>query len=69
MYPNPSESVVNLTNVDSAVLQGVQIYAVNGQLVLETSESTIDISALQNGVYFVKVQTRDSQSVLRFVKQ
>ena len=69
LYPNPSESVVNLTNVDSAVLQGVQIYAVNGQLVLETSESTIDISALQNGVYFVKVQTRDSQSVLRFVKQ
>jgi hypothetical protein len=71
LYPNP---VVNQLRV--MLPQGVEamrIVALNGAVVKEftTFEKSnfIDVTDLNNGVYFLQVQTADRVFTKRFVKQ
>jgi len=69
MYPNPATSVLNL-QANNAIDQ-VQIYNVYGQEMLQMSvpQPQIDISALQPGTYFVKVQVGDAVQTYKLLKK
>ncbi|MBX2829056.1 MAG: T9SS type A sorting domain-containing protein [Flavobacteriaceae bacterium] len=69
MYPNPSNSLVYLKNLEPGTIKSIAFYAVNGQLVLTTTDAVIDVTGMAAGIYFVKLETSDRQTVLRFVKQ
>lgn len=56
MYPNPAESFVKIESIRDAV---VKIYSVNGQMlsqqVINEGVNTIDMSALNAGMYFFDI--------------
>lgn len=66
VYPNPSKDMLNI--VTNGTLNKVTISDFNGKVVFNGNSKAIDISALSNGVYFVKVETVQGISNTKFVK-
>ncbi len=70
-FPNPVKNTLQL-NAQSNI-QHVSIFNMLGQEVLRTSpnhvNSTVDMSALQTGAYFVKVTINDRTETVRVIKQ
>lgn len=72
-YPNPTTGILNLENISNA--KGFMILDITGKTVLQKQfndalNTSIDVSELNNGVYFLRVLTSNSQDrVQRFVKQ
>ncbi len=61
IFPNPASTIVNLKLEGSGVIKNVEIYNLIGKRVLLSSEinstnTHLDISSLNAGVYFVKVK-------------
>jgi uncharacterized repeat protein (TIGR03803 family) len=73
VYPNPVSDNVIIENTTLAKDQTISVYNVQGQLLLQqpmlSSKTTINVSALANGVYFVKVNTKNGVMVKKFVKE
>ena len=66
VYPNP---VKGQLFVKAENLQSVVVYNIVGQQVMATQEAVVDLSALTEGLYFVRI-TADGQTVTkRIVKQ
>jgi len=78
LYPNPAERTINM----SFEMQGaakaaiIRIYDAYGKEVMNTSATIsngkvlpIDISSLDQGLYFIKVTTEKNTQVIKFVKQ
>ena len=69
IYPNPTTGELNVV---SSRLNNtlVTMYSVSGQIVVnETSESVIDISHLENGVYFMNVKVGELTYIRKVIKQ
>lgn len=66
LYPNP---VKDRLFVKAENLQSVEVYNAVGQLVMMTAEETIDLSALTDGIYLVRVVCDDGMITQRIVKQ
>ena len=73
LYPNPVKDVLNITATQSVEIQSLAIYDILGQLVIAVpnakSVSTIDVSKLRTGNYFVKVKSDKGSSNMKFIKQ
>ncbi|MDW8850843.1 T9SS type A sorting domain-containing protein [Flavobacterium sp. MMLR14_040] len=73
LYPNPAKDVLNITATQSVEIQSLSIYDILGQLIIAVpnakSASTIDISKLRTGNYFVKVKSDKGSSSMKFIKQ
>lgn len=67
VYPNPVENIINITNVSD--LKSITIYNSLGQLILQSKKTTIDISHLSKGLYFLKIQTSQGIETKRVVKE
>ena len=71
IYPNPTNSVWNVTS-DSEISK-VTLYNILGKEVLSispnTTELTIDASALRTGVYFAKIEGSNSSETVKLVRQ
>jgi hypothetical protein len=66
IYPNPAQN--NLNIVTNGTFNKVTITDFSGRVVSAGNSKTIDISALSNGVYFIKVETAQGISNTKFVK-
>ncbi|WP_291088479.1 T9SS type A sorting domain-containing protein [Flavobacterium sp. BFFFF1] len=70
-YPNPVQDILHIAYTETITL--AIIYNINGQELksVKGNESLldIDVSQLPEGIYFMKVQSGDVLSVLRFVKK
>ena len=53
IFPNPSTSIVHISYANFG---SVQIFDMNGALVLKSQNSTIDISELSQGIYVIAVE-------------
>ncbi|MDD2636883.1 MAG: PKD domain-containing protein, partial [Bacteroidales bacterium] len=64
IYPNPARNEV-FVKFDGQIANSIQVFDLLGKVVYNTQPtsdfSTIDISKLQNGVYFVKVMFNDKE--------
>ncbi|MBE9575987.1 T9SS type A sorting domain-containing protein [Flavobacterium proteolyticum] len=59
VYPNPSNSIIN---IDSEIdIEQVIVFSLQGQVVLHSNKSTIDVSNLSNGIYLIQVKTTDGK--------
>lgn len=67
IYPNPGTDYIKIKNV-SVVNQTIKVYDLNGilhfSLTISSSDSKIDVSGLNKGVYLLKV----NENVLKFTK-
>ena len=69
-YPNPVREVLNIQSKNNLEVQSVEIYNVLGQVVLAIIDTTktIDVSNLETGTYFIKINTDKGSTVTKFLK-
>jgi len=74
IYPNPTNSKIKF-KLDATTNQKFNLSLINalGQIVFEINDTDlkddIDASALNNGIYFVKIQNQHSQKTFRIIKE
>lgn len=70
LYPNPIQNRFYVKSKGNAKIKGIIIYSLNGKEVLYFKESPqYDLSNLESGIYFVKIQTNDGTSLEKIIKQ
>lgn len=75
LYPNPAKDVLTITN-NAAGIAGAthaEIINIEGKTLntyeLNGNNTSIDVSALQNGCYFIKLFDNNSISTVKFIKE
>lgn len=72
IYPNPASSVLNIQSNTEDLNATIEIYSISGaklkSLKATASLTTISISDLQTGVYFVKVSMNNQVGNYKFIK-
>ncbi len=67
IYPNPVKNILNIKHTNISIDNG-SMYDVSGKLVLSTSDSrTIDVSNLNPGLYFVKIEIENKEVIKKIV--
>ena len=69
VFPNPVSETLTISTTSNINFTKAEIYTINGQKLLETSEKQIDFSKLSAGVYFVKVISEKGSVTKKIVKQ
>jgi Secretion system C-terminal sorting domain len=70
LFPNPVESILNITLSDANELQSTSIYDALGQLLIQnTTSNSIDVSDLTTGTYFISIATEKGVTNQKFIKQ
>lgn len=70
----PTVATETIIISDEASLNAVYVYGANGSFVakkenINSNATTLNVSALANGVYFVKVASENGESVQKFIKK
>jgi hypothetical protein len=73
IHPNPVTDVLYITSKNSAIIEMIEVVDVNGRLLKHTSVSNsnstqINLSNLNSGVYFVKVQSELGVGTSKIIK-
>ena len=69
VYPNPTQDVIFVGANDGLPIQQVEVFNVTGQKVISSTETEINVSALESGMYFVRVTADDRIVIRSIVKQ
>lgn len=68
--PNPVGDVLHFQVPQSVQIESVTIIDITGKILLiKEAVNTINLSALSQGIYFVKVATNKGTQIKRFVKE
>ncbi|RXR24578.1 T9SS type A sorting domain-containing protein [Flavobacterium stagni] len=69
--PNPTNGLLSLSN--AFTIDRLSVRTLTGQLVLQkqigANESTLDLSALENGIYLLTVQSEQQVKTIKIIKQ
>ncbi len=65
VFPNPSTNTINLKG---GSFSKIEIINLHGKKILESYTREINISELQNGIYFIKVFDNTNVTTLKFIK-
>jgi D-alanyl-D-alanine carboxypeptidase len=68
LYPNPTNGLVRI-EIPNQTIQNIKVYDLQGQLIKETIENQFDLSNVSNGMYFIKVQTKQGFYSSKLIKQ
>lgn len=68
--PNPAQNQINLFDIPNSI-KTIQVINIVGETVISLTEatSTIDVSALKTGIYWVAIETEGATLTKRFVKK
>jgi hypothetical protein len=74
IYPNPTQSMLHVSLLNTFKNASLTVYDVTGRLVkavdkITTNDLAIDISDLESGMYLISLQTDNNVVTKRFVKQ
>lgn len=70
LYPNPATSTLNIQGIDN--VRTIEIHSMVGKKIMDTTiiNTQLDISTLQNGVYFLRITDNQNRSLIKkFIKQ
>jgi len=69
VYPNPTKDFVEIINYNSVDIKNISIINSNGQIVLKeiSNNKNIDLSTLQNGIYFLRIETSNNVDLIKIV--
>lgn len=67
-YPNPATELLSISS--EIEIDAYKVFSTTGQLLLDGSyNGSIDVSALQDGTYFIQVLSGDLKETISFVKK
>jgi hypothetical protein len=69
IYPNPVNNHLQLQLATNLEYKKATIYNYFGQLILQSKTTTINVSDLASGVYFLEVETNTGKGVKKFIKK
>jgi Flp pilus assembly pilin Flp len=69
VYPNPVKEQLHLQLSNSLEFKNVKIYNGFGQNILESIKTTINLSSLSTGIYFVLIETNQGKAVKKIIKE
>ncbi len=67
LYPNPAQNMIFLNGVSTQAQ--ISLYNISGKLIAEDLSSTIDVSNLKSGVYFLNISENNQNYHAKFIKQ
>ncbi len=67
LYPNPATSMIQIEMTEKA--EAINIYSLQGELLIETKNASIDISSLDRGIYIIQVKSESGLLTKRFMKE
>lgn len=72
LYPNPAATILNLVSKKQTLITSINVYNILGQLLLTipnaSQVSSIDISNLKTGNYFIKINSEKGTTNAKFAK-
>jgi uncharacterized delta-60 repeat protein len=69
IYPNPVQNVLHLQANKFTSIKAVKIYDLQGKIVLQDTNETINVSNLSKGLYIVKISTEEGEFTKKFMKE
>ena len=75
VFPNPSNGIFTLIKPQFLTIDTVEIYDINGRFILSNDlskvqeETTINLSEVTTGIYFMKIKADNSTATLKLIKQ
>ncbi len=71
LYPNPVQNALYIENKNNIEITTLKIYDVLGRLVLEEKRdiNQLDVSSLENGLFFVIIETDKGSITKKIIKQ
>jgi uncharacterized repeat protein (TIGR01451 family) len=73
LYPNPANDILNIVTKNSIGVESIAVYDILGQIIIAIPDaktvSTIDVSKLASGNYFLKMNTNKGTSNVKFIKK
>lgn len=69
LYPNPAQTTVNIKLPERITLTQVNIYNMLGQLISTAKTDSIDVAALNTGIYYIEAVTSGGSATKAFVKE
>ena len=70
IYPNPTSNVLNISNRNNIEINTISISDLNGRVIRNANSGTsINVSDLNAGVYFVTIETAEGKSTKKFIKE
>ena len=67
IYPNPAQNYITIEGLDK--INSIEIIDITGKIVTCEANSKIDISTLNEGVYFVKITTEENIHIKKIYKK
>ncbi|WP_417350903.1 T9SS type A sorting domain-containing protein [Flavobacterium alkalisoli] len=73
LYPNPTNSIINISMKNNELPESYTIYNNLGQVVAQSEVNSVDnlsinTSAYSNGIYFIKIDKEGQSATLKFIK-
>jgi hypothetical protein len=78
IYPNPASQMLNIgitlseageVKTDICNAMGEVVISKTANMAFGANKNTLDVGALSNGIYFVRIKSGDHVSTQRFVKE
>jgi uncharacterized protein YhhL (DUF1145 family) len=71
IFPNPVRNELRIATAENLIIKGLEIVDLSGKTYYQINKSTnqVDVSALPQGVYFVRIETDKGIVAKRFVKE
>ncbi|MCH4156812.1 MAG: T9SS type A sorting domain-containing protein, partial [Muribaculaceae bacterium] len=63
VYPNPTTGIINITSPEPVKV--VNVFNSTGAVVAHSTQASVDLSGLTNGIYFVKVNNLNTVKVVK----
>ena len=69
VHPNPADNVLRIMMPDGIQIARITVFDAVGRNVLVSDKEQIDISVLNSGTYYIKINTPSGECVKRFIKR
>lgn len=68
IYPNPAINRLNISS-ENETIKHIEIFNIYGEKVMSVAKTTIEISDLARGVYFIRIENADNKiAIKQFIK-
>jgi hypothetical protein len=69
LYPNPTSSILNISNTNNIEIKNILVSDINGRVVKNQAGTLtqINVSDLNSGVYFVTIEAAEGKTTLKFI--